>query len=235
MESFKKELGPFVVAAETTRMAMVFTNAKEPGNPIIFANESFLKLTDYTREEVLAQDFNFLMSCGADAESLERIESRLHALSRAHDLLTRENWESAGLKDILHDALEPFVVEDGRAERIVTTGKDIRFPAQQALALGIAFNELATNAVKCGAFSNTKGSILVEWTVKATQDGKRIAIIWSEKGGPVVTPPSQKGFGFLVIDRGLALELDGDVRLEYRPKGLVCTMSIPAPQTIRHE
>ena len=38
VESFRKDLGPFVVAAETTRMAMVFADAKEPGNPIIFAN-----------------------------------------------------------------------------------------------------------------------------------------------------------------------------------------------------
>lgn len=36
VDSFRKDLGPFVVAAETTRMAMVFTDAKEPGNPIIF-------------------------------------------------------------------------------------------------------------------------------------------------------------------------------------------------------
>ena len=42
VESFRKDLGPFVVAAETTRMAMVFTDAKEPGNPIIFANDAFL-------------------------------------------------------------------------------------------------------------------------------------------------------------------------------------------------
>ncbi len=36
VESFKNELGPFVVAAETTRMAMAFTDAKQPDNPIIY-------------------------------------------------------------------------------------------------------------------------------------------------------------------------------------------------------
>jgi hypothetical protein len=44
VESFRKDLGPFVVAAETTRMAMLFTDAKEPGYPIIFANDAFLTL-----------------------------------------------------------------------------------------------------------------------------------------------------------------------------------------------
>jgi PAS domain S-box-containing protein len=67
--------GPFVVAAETTRMAMVFTDTKEFDNPIIFANDSFLSLTGYNREGVLGQSFNFLMAHGADAEALAQIES----------------------------------------------------------------------------------------------------------------------------------------------------------------
>jgi PAS domain-containing protein len=55
VEGFRANLGPFVVAAETTRMAMVFTDATEPDNPIIFTNDSFLALTGYDREEVLGQ------------------------------------------------------------------------------------------------------------------------------------------------------------------------------------
>jgi hypothetical protein len=39
VESFRKDLGPFVVAAETTRMAMVFTDAKVSNHPLIFAND----------------------------------------------------------------------------------------------------------------------------------------------------------------------------------------------------
>lgn len=56
------ELAPFVVAAEATRMATVFTDARRPGDPIIFANEAFLKLTGYDRDEVLGQAFRFLMA-----------------------------------------------------------------------------------------------------------------------------------------------------------------------------
>jgi PAS domain-containing protein len=59
VESFRKDLGPFVVAAETTRMAMLFTDATEPDNPIILANDSFLSLTGYDREEVLGKSLNF--------------------------------------------------------------------------------------------------------------------------------------------------------------------------------
>ena len=75
VESFRKDLGPFVVAAETTRMPMVFTDAKEPGHPIIFANDSFLSLTGYDREEVLGHRFSFLMARGADPKGLAQVEA----------------------------------------------------------------------------------------------------------------------------------------------------------------
>jgi two-component sensor histidine kinase len=158
------------------------------------------------------------------------IESRLFALSRSHDLLTRENWRSAGLRDVVQDAMEPFVVAGGRAGRIVINGENIRFPPKAALALGIAFNELATNAVKYGAFSNEVGSILIGWKLEQTSEGNRLMLEWHEKDGPPVTPPSRKGFGSQVLERGLAHELGGAVHLAYLPGGLVCTFNIPAPR-----
>ena len=59
VESFRKDLGPFVVAAETTRMAMVFTDAKEAGHPIIFANDSFSSLTGYVAQRGPRPQFQF--------------------------------------------------------------------------------------------------------------------------------------------------------------------------------
>jgi two-component sensor histidine kinase len=161
------------------------------------------------------------------------IESRLFALSRSHDLLTRENWESAGLIDIVHDALEPFGVADNRAKRIVMKGENIRFPPKAALALGIVFNELATNAVKYGALFNDAGSILIEWTKEPTPEGARLLLHWQEKDGPPVTTPSRIGFGSRVIEHGLAQELEGTAHLDYRPDGLACTMTIPIPSVAR--
>lgn len=75
VEGFRKDLGPFVVAAEMTRIAIVFTDAKVPGNPIIFANDSFLKLTGYERAEVLGQDFNFLLERGENRSSAAKIDA----------------------------------------------------------------------------------------------------------------------------------------------------------------
>ncbi len=109
------------------------------------------------------------------------------------------------------------------------TGENIRFPPKAALALSIAFNELATNAVKYGALSNAAGSILIGWTMETAPAGKRLLLSWKEKDGPPVKAPAHKGFGSRVIERGLAHELDGTVHLDYRADGLVCTMDIPLP------
>jgi two-component system sensor kinase FixL len=75
VESFRAALGPFVVAAQATRMAIVFTNARGSGHPIIFANDSFLSLVGYDREEVLSRDFGFLLSGTSDPGAEARIEA----------------------------------------------------------------------------------------------------------------------------------------------------------------
>ena len=75
VEDFKHDLRPFVVAAEMTRMAMVFTDAKEPENPMIFTNDAFLSLIGHRRGEVLGQVFNFLLAQAADAEGLAQIKA----------------------------------------------------------------------------------------------------------------------------------------------------------------
>ena len=156
------------------------------------------------------------------------------ALSRSHDLLSRENWEGAGLFDLVNEALEPFGASNGRAERIMITGENIRISPKATLALGIAFHELATNAVKYGAFSNESGSLSIAWTVKPAPAGERLILRWQEKDGPPVVPPTRQGFGSRVIERGLAHELEGTTQLDYQAAGLICTIGFPAPKGARN-
>src|SRR6266513_2308829 len=81
VEGFRKDLGPFVIAAETTRMPMLFTDAKAPDNPIVFANNSFLSLTGYDRAEVLGQSFDSLMARGTDPEALSQLKAAFEVSS----------------------------------------------------------------------------------------------------------------------------------------------------------
>ena len=74
VESFRKDLGPFVVAAETTRMAMVFTDAKEAGHTIIFANDAFLSLTGYICAKRSSATVSISSWRGADPKTLAQVE-----------------------------------------------------------------------------------------------------------------------------------------------------------------
>ena len=113
------------------------------------------------------------------------------------------------------------------------TGENVRLTPKATLALGIVFHELATNAVKYGAFSNETGLILIAWKIEPKPEGIRLVLRWKETGGPPVTPPSRKGFGLQVIERGLAHELEGKVHLDYGVDGVICTIDIPAPHAAR--
>ncbi|TAJ69127.1 MAG: PAS domain S-box protein [Phenylobacterium sp.] len=84
VDGFRQDRGPFVVAAERTRMAMVFTDADAPGNPLVFANDAFLKLTGYACEEVLGQPFAFLLSRGDNRMEAQRIEAAFAGESGGH-------------------------------------------------------------------------------------------------------------------------------------------------------
>jgi PAS domain S-box-containing protein len=330
VDRFRQELGPFVVAAESTRMAMVFTDAKSGEHAIIFANDSFLALTGYARDEVLGRRFTSFIEHGTDSLAAKRtaaefsanasaaseicctrknvepfwaavfvtpvvdeagdvvqhfaslidlsehkeeeaasrrlidelnhrvkntlatvraivsqglrssddlntvrdsIDARLFALSRSHDLLTRENWNGAVLHDVVNEALTPFGLNGSEGARFRITGGDVRLKPNQALTLGIALHELATNAGKYGALSGETGSVQISWEITTSPNGERLHLTWRETGGPLVVPPTRKGFGTRVIERGLPHELHAEARLEYKSDGLVCTIDMPAPRS----
>ena len=96
-----------------------------------------------------------------------------------------------------------------------------------ALALAMALQELATNAVKYGALSNKDGAIDVSWTVQNGAVPPRLVLSWTEAGGPPVRAPTRRGFGSRLIERSLAQDLDGQVEIAFAPTGVVCTVNAP--------
>ncbi len=152
-------------------------------------------------------------------------EDRLMALSRAHNVLTRESWDGANLQEIVVQAVLPYQGDNRGRFRI--SGPHVRLSAKMALAISMALHELATNAVKYGALSNEKGNVHVAWHTELGDGGRRLSVEWSETNGPPVAAPAQKGFGSRLIERGLAQELGGRAHIEYRPIGIVCTISAP--------
>lgn len=76
VDDFQQALGPFVVAAQATRMPMVFTNARAADHPIIFANDSFLALVGHHRANVIGQPFSFLIYGAVGSDTLDLVRQQ---------------------------------------------------------------------------------------------------------------------------------------------------------------
>lgn len=166
-----------------------------------------------------------LRNSGLEPRHREAFEARLMALASAHDVLTRERWESAEIADVVQAALEPH--QRGEQALFRVGGARLRIRPKTALALSLALHELSTNATKYGALSIDEGHVEITWEIAPTPQGERFRLRWSEHGGPPVAVPAERGFGSRLIERGLAAEFGGAVRIDFVPTGLVCTIDAP--------
>jgi two-component sensor histidine kinase len=149
-------------------------------------------------------------------------EARLMALSATHNLLTATNWVSADLREVAQIEFHPY-----GPERYRLAGPAVALSPAQALALGLLFHELATNAAKYGALAHGDGQVEVVWRLRALDDGAHLEIDWKEHDGPPVIPPNRSGFGSRLIERSLQGQLGGEATLDYAPDGVRCHIRLP--------
>jgi PAS domain S-box-containing protein len=149
---------------------------------------------------------------------------RIQALARAHDLLTRADWVSTTLGEVVRHALSCFDIE-----RFEIAGPRVVLDPRAAVTLILALNELATNAAKYGALSEPAGHVEVKWR-EQTQD---IELLWQERGGPSVVPPARRGFGSQMIEQTIAFEFDGESELAFPHEGATCRMRFPLGSSVR--
>lgn len=148
-------------------------------------------------------------------------------LSQVHDVLTRERWYGADLREVAERALSPFIGVDSARARL--EGAPVWLQPGAALTMALVFHELATNAVKYGALSNETGWIELAWSLDTTSN--RLTLSWVETGGPAVAPPARKGFGSRLIERGLRGELRGSAVMRYAATGFTCAMEASLPRS----
>lgn len=148
------------------------------------------------------------------------LRGRIHALSHAHDQLTRGGGGGT-LNDLLDAELLPY--RAGRST-IVVKGPRATLDARAHAVAALVIHELCTNAAKYGALSRDGGRLEVTWQVN---DGGNCVLHWSETGGPPVGPIGRKGFGSALIERSIPYDLGGTSRLEYRPEGLDAEFCLP--------
>jgi two-component sensor histidine kinase len=154
----------------------------------------------------------------------EAFQNRLAALGRAHQILTATSQPAASVRDVVENALAPHRPGTGR---ISVSGPDIIVGSKQALSLGLAIHELATNAIKYGTLSNDSGQIVITWSETLEGDAPIFHFSWQEYGGPRIEKPLEKGFGSGLIEGGLAWDFGATVDLSYEPSGFICRLSAP--------
>lgn len=153
------------------------------------------------------------------AEAEATLTARLKALAAAHEVLTVGAWEGADLAQVAAGATGAH----GAPERFRIAGPPVRLSPDAALALSLALQELATNAVKYGALSVEAGVVDVGWTA---EEG-RISLVWREHGGPAVAPPENSGFGAKLLERVVEHDLGGRIVRRWDADGLVCEIDAP--------
>ena len=164
-----------------------------------------------------------LRTVSTPAEASAAIASRLVTLAHAHDVLTQTSWTAAPIQSVVEGAVSAHLPD---ASRVRAVGPPVELKARSALALSMALHELFTNAVKYGALSNEAGSVMLSWSIGAGEGGEQaFDILWQERGGPTVLPPTRKGFGTRLTGSGLAGDLGGKGIIDYAPDGVRWTLS----------
>jgi PAS domain S-box-containing protein len=155
----------------------------------------------------------------AGKQSLEDAQAavmgRLHSLGQAHTMLIDKEWQGADLEEIVRFEMSPYT------GRVQVEGPSLILDGKAAQNFALAVHELATNAAKYGALSNTTGRIHIGWW--KTSD--RLTFRWQERSGPAVSPPAHRGFGSVVLQQLVGEYFDALPEMDFAAGGLTYSLT----------
>ena len=161
-------------------------------------------------------------SAGTVEEFIGTLESRVHALARAHDQITADRWSPARLYDLIEVEAGAYLGE--RRDRVQLSGPNVLLTPGCFTVMALVIHEMLTNAAKYGALSDS-GTVTIDWRVD--EDGS-LLLDWTESGGPAVVAPTRRGFGSTVIERSIPYDLEGHAEINYRLAGIEAHFCIPS-------
>ena len=150
------------------------------------------------------------------------VGGRIHALARAHDQITADNWGPASFHQLVNAEAGGYL--GGKANRIVISGQDILLEPQAFTTVALVVHEMVTNSAKYGALSDARGRVEIDTSFDRAG---HLVVNWKELGGPPVKAPTRRGFGSTVIERSIAHDLKGEAELEYALAGVKARFTIP--------
>ncbi|NEK19852.1 sensor histidine kinase [Rhizobium leguminosarum] len=160
----------------------------------------------------------------ANPEAYHSFAERLASLASTYDLLLSKDATASTVREVVQTALRAHAGDDH--ERLRLDGPEVALPADLALPLSLVVHELATNATKYGSLGDEGGGVSIKWTY----DDTRLHLVWTETGGPPVSPPTRKGFGSVLIERAFPARAGALCKPDYRPQGLVFEVAFSVEQ-----
>ena len=153
------------------------------------------------------------------------LDGRIQSLANTHSLLSRNRWQGVSIAELVREELAPCM-KDGNT---LIDGPDTILAAEATQPVSMVLHELATNAAKYGALSNSHGRVSVFWRKHSNGDARsKLVLEWIEAGGPPVIVPNHTGYGTSVIRELIPYELGGTVDYELAGEGVWCRVEIPA-------
>jgi PAS domain S-box-containing protein len=169
---------------------------------------------------------------GDPATFVEHLCERIGGLAASQYLLVKSQWRGIEVANLVEAQLAHF--KDLIGTRVLLEGPPVRLTPAAAQGIGMALHELATNAAKYGALSNSEGRVRICWQVTAAQK-PTFSMSWLEDGGPKVASPTRKGFGQTVIGRMVEAAVDGTAEIDYRESGLSWKLSALGAKTLERD
>jgi PAS domain S-box-containing protein len=152
-------------------------------------------------------------------EFAKRFSGRIQSLARVHALLSEATWQGADLRELIRNQLLQGPIDEP------AWGTPVHLQPQMALHIAVMVHELGTNSIKYGALSASKGWVTINWSVV----GDALNLQWAERGGPLVSAPSRRGFGTMLIEQSAKSE-GGHAEQVIEPEGLIWKISMRLPR-----
>lgn len=145
-----------------------------------------------------------------------------HEYVRPHSALSNPPQAPATVHGLLGMLSAPYNVDD--AAVVAISGDDVPIGSRAATGLALIFHELATNAVKYGALSQSGGRV----AIICARSEESYEILWEEVGGPQIDgAPERRGFGTALSERVVETELGAKMERRWGADGLQIRLIVP--------
>lgn len=148
----------------------------------------------------------------------ERVQGRVDALAKAHNVLSESRWKDVPLAQLIRAETDVFGIR-----RVSVAGPPLDVGPDQVQPLALVLHEIVANAAHHGSLSAAEGTLTIGWRT----EGDATVIEVHETGGPPPANDRAPGFGSAMMRAIMERQLRGSVDFNWLPAGLHSVLRVP--------